>query len=451
MSTTRLAAEAVELLQNLIRFDTSNPPGNEMPAAQFVAHILRQNGLEPTVIETAPGRGNVIARLKGTGAAAPLLLYSHLDVVPVEREKWSVDPFGGVIKDGYVYGRGALDMKGIGAMQLAVFLALARAKTPLARDIIFAMTADEETSANQGIGILVEKYPELLRAEYALSEFGGFSLHLAGKTFYPVQTAEKGTCWMRLRAKGRPGHASVPHNDNAVIHLGRALAKLQTAQTPMHLTQTARGYLLALADGLGGGLAARLRALANAGKAAPREVEAMWNDRELVASGLRDELYAITHNTFTPTGLRAGKATNVIPAEADAVIDCRTLPGCDANVIKAELMAALGDAANKVEIIVDSESPPLEFNPDTSLFDLIRKTITRADPGAIPMPYMLTGATDAKHMAKLGTICYGFSPMKFAAGERFTDLVHGHDERVAIDSLGWGVEVLRDVVEKFCA
>lgn len=450
MSTSPLAAETVQLLQQLIRFDTSNPPGNEMPAAQFVAGILRQNGFDPTVIETAPGRGNVIARLKGDGRAAPILLYSHLDVVPVEREKWTVDPFGGEIKNGYIYGRGALDMKGIGAMQLAVFLALARAKTPLSRDIIFAMTADEETSNNQGIGLIVEKHPELLRAEYALSEFGGFSMHMAGKTFYPVQTAEKGTCWMRLRAKGRPGHASVPHADNAVIHLSRAIAKLQTAQTPMRLTQTSRGYLLALADGLGGVLAARLRALANAGNASQREVEAMWNDRQLMESGLRDELYAITHNTLTPTGLRAGKATNVIPGEAEAVIDCRTLPGCGADVIKAEFMAALGDAADKVEIIVDSESSPLEFNPDTPMFDLIRKTITQADPGAIPMPYMLTGATDAKHVAKLGALCYGFSPMKFAAGDRFAELVHGHDERVAVESLAWGAEILREVVQTFC-
>ena len=155
--SSALAEQAITLLQQLIRFDTSNPPGNEMPAAQWVAGILRQNGLEPVVIETAPNRGNVIARLKGNGSAAPLLLYSHLDVVPVEREKWSVDPFGGIIKEGYIYGRGALDMKGIGAMQLAVFLELARAKTLLNRDIIFAMTADEETSANQGIGILVEQ------------------------------------------------------------------------------------------------------------------------------------------------------------------------------------------------------------------------------------------------------------------------------------------------------
>lgn len=446
--SSALAEQAITLLQQLIRFDTSNPPGNEMPAAQWAAGILRQNGLEPVVIETAPNRGNVIARLKGNGSAAPLLLYSHLDVVPVEREKWSVDPFGGIIKEGYIYGRGALDMKGIGAMQLAVFLELARAKTLLNRDIIFAMTADEETSANQGIGILVEQYPELLRAQYALSEFGGFSMHIAGKTFYPIQTAEKGTCWMRLRAHGRPGHASVPHDDNAVIHLSRAIAKLQNAQSPMRLTKTSRGYLLALADGLGGGLAARLRALANAGNAHPREVEAMWNDRQLQESGLRDELYAITHNTFTPTGLQAGKATNVIPAQADAVIDCRTLPGCNAEVVKGELMSMLGDAAEKVEIIVDSESEPLEFDPSTPMFDLIRKVITQADPGAIPMPYMLTGATDAKHVAKLGAQCYGFSPMKFVPGERFSELVHGHDERVSISSLEWGAKVLLQLVSE---
>ncbi|MCS7060765.1 MAG: M20/M25/M40 family metallo-hydrolase, partial [Anaerolineae bacterium] len=191
-----IADETVRLTRDLIRLDTSNPPGNEMLAARYIAGLLRANGVEPVVIETAPNRGNVIVRLKGDGSAQPLLLYAHTDVVPVEPDHWSVGAFDGLLRDGYVYGRGALDMKGILAMQLAVFLALARqvqaGTLSLRRDLILAATADEESDADQGIGVLVREHPDLLRAEYALSEFGGYSLHLGGKCFYPIQTAEKG-------------------------------------------------------------------------------------------------------------------------------------------------------------------------------------------------------------------------------------------------------------------
>ncbi len=443
-------AEMFTFMQGMIRLDTSNPPGNEIIAARYAANTLRENGIEPVVIETAPNRGNTIARIKGDGSAKPLLLYSHTDVVPVEREKWSEDPFGAAIKDGYMYGRGTLDMKGIGAMQMAVFLAMARSVAAGGprpkRDIIIAFTADEETGTNEGIGQLVESHPELLRAEYALSEFGGFSMYVGGKCFYPVQTAEKGTSWMRVRTKGRPGHASVPHDDNAVVHLARVIAKLGAAQLPMHVTPTAKEFVNRLADGLGGAAGLGLRtmmALGNKGMAAMPE--AMIKD-----AGFLNELKAITHNTCSPTGLRAGLKTNVIPSEAEAVLDCRTLPGFGFEEMCAELSAVLGDDAERVEFIPDSVSMPCEFPIKTPLMDTIGSVLKQHDPAGIPIPYMLTGATDAKHVSKLGTICYGFSPLKFQSGERFAERVHSHDERVSLDSLSWGVRVLHDVVQQFC-
>jgi acetylornithine deacetylase/succinyl-diaminopimelate desuccinylase-like protein len=444
-----LTDETVKILQDLIRLNTSNPPGNESLAANFVAHILHQNGIEPTVIEMFPGRGNVVARLKGNGNAAPLLLYSHTDVVPVEREKWSVDPFGGVIKNGYVYGRGALDMKGIGAAQLAVFLAIARAvgathASPLQRDIIFAMTADEETDTNQGIGPLTDAHPELLRAEYALSEFGGFSMYVGNKCFYPIQTAEKGTAWMRMIARGKPGHASVPHSENAVVYLARAVDKIGRAKLPMHMTATAQHFIGGLADGLGGAQGAALRALASSGMN-EFALDAVLRDSNLLA-----ELRAVTHNTVSPTGLKAGMKTNVIPSEATAVLDCRTLPGFDGEKMIEELEAVLGDDARHISFELDSESPPAEFDFNTPLYKFIATKLKQHDPAAIPVPMMMTGATDAKHLIKLGTKCYGFSPMKFKPGEHFAELVHGHDERVAIESLAWGVRVLHEVVAEFC-
>ena len=444
-----LIDETVQLLQGLIRLDTSNPPGNESLAANYVANILHQNGIEPTVIEMFPGRGNVVARIKGNGAAAPLLLYSHTDVVPVERDKWTMNPFGGEIKDGYVYGRGALDMKGIGAVQLAVFLAIARTvramhASPLQRDIIFAMTADEETDTNQGIGPLTDAYPDLLRAEYALSEFGGFSMYVGNKCFYPIQTAEKGTAWMRMIARGKPGHASVPHDENAVVYLARAVDKIGRAKLPMHMTPTAQNFISGLADGLGGAQGAALRALASSG------MNEFALDAVLRDSGLIAELRAITHNTVSPTGLKAGMKTNVIPSEATAILDCRTLPGFDGEKMIEELEAALGDDARHVTFELDSESPPAEFDFNTPLYKFMSYKLKQHDPAAIPVPMMMTGATDAKHLIKLGTKCYGFSPMKFRPGDRFADLVHGHDERVAIESLAWGAQVLYEVVEEFC-
>jgi acetylornithine deacetylase/succinyl-diaminopimelate desuccinylase-like protein len=446
----QIAADAVTYLRELIRLDTSNPPGNEIIAAEYIAGVLKQYGVEPTVIETAPGRGNVIARIKGNGTAAPLLLYSHTDVVPVERDKWTVDPFGGEVIDGFVYGRGALDMKGITAMQLAVFLAMSRDvgtqhAIPLHRDIIFAATADEETDTNQGIGILVDKYPDLLRAEYALSEFGGASMYVGNRCFYPIQTAEKGNVWMRMVARGKPGHASVPHPDNAIIHLAHAIDKLTRARLPMRATDTARAYINGIADGIGGGQGIALRAWLDMDALHEVPLQRLINDQALAA-----ELHTITHNTIVPTGLRGGYKTNVIPSHAEVTLDCRTLPGYTPVDFLNEVRAVLGDDASHLDFEIDSSGEAVEFPIDTPLFKLIGKTIRQNDPQGIPVPYMLTGATDAKHVARLGTVCYGFSPMQFAPSMSFFDLVHGHDERVAVSALAWGVRVLYEVVNEFC-
>lgn len=446
-----LADETIRYLRDLIRLDTSNPPGNEILAANYIAGVLHQHGIEPVVIETAPRRGNVIARLRGNGHAAPLLLYSHTDVVPVERERWTVDPFGGEVKDGFVYGRGALDMKGITAMHLAVFLAIARASdpaagdpaaAPLQRDLIFAATADEETDANQGIGLLVDRHPDLLRAEYALSEFGGASTYFGNRCFYPIQTAEKGNVWMRMIAQGKPGHASVPQADNAIIHLARAIDRLARAKWPSHITPTTRAFIAGLADGIGGGHGFALRAWLDVDALRDVPLQHLITD-----PGLALELHAMTHNTVVPTGLRGGFKTNVIPSSAEVTLDCRTLPGYEPATLIEDLQCSLGHEA-PVRFEVDSCGAGLEFPFDTPLFKLICRTIKRHDPQGIPVPYMLTGATDAKHVARLGAICYGFSPMQFSPGESFFELVHGHDERVSVAALSWGVGVLYEVVSE---
>jgi acetylornithine deacetylase/succinyl-diaminopimelate desuccinylase-like protein len=442
-----LADETVRRLQDLIRFDTSNPPGNEQPAAEYVARAVREAGIEPVIVPTAPNRANVVARLRGDGGAAPVLLYFHTDVVPVERPRWSVDPFGGEVRDGRVYGRGALDMKGIGAMQLAVFLALARGATPgppLRRDLILAATADEENDTDLGMGVLVRQHPDLIRAEYALSEFGGFSMHLGNRCFYPIQTAEKGNAWMRLRASGRPGHGSVPHDDNAVVRLARAVDRLARHKMPMRMTATARAYVAGLAEGIGGPQGAALKALLSP------NIQDFALEHAVRDAGLASELRAITRDTVTPTGLRAGVKTNVIPSSAEATLDCRTLPGTNVGDLVCEMQRALAEDGERLSFEVDSAMPAVEFRFNTPLFSLMCAALRRHDPDAIPVPFMLTGATDAKLVSQLGTICYGFSPLQFGPGERFSELVHGHDERVPIASLAWGARVLYEVVSEFC-
>ena len=246
---------------------------------------------------------------------------------------------------------------------------------------------------------------------------------------------------MTLRARGSPGHASVPRDDNAVLTLARAVDRLGRARLPMRLTPTARAYIAGLADALGGPVAIHLRAVLSG-----EPVFAALADWLLDGSSLADELRAVTHNTVTPTGLRAGYKTNVVPSIAEATLDCRTLPGFGPDDMIADLKRALGDDAAGLEFQVDSASPGLEFPADTPLMRTINATLRRHDPQGIPIPYMLTGATDAKHVSTLGAICYGFSPMWFAPGEGFGDMVHGHDERISIKGLAWGSRVLRDVV-----
>ncbi len=445
----QLAQETVRFLRELIRLDTSNPPGNEIIAAEYIASVLHAEGIEPIVIETVPRRGNVIARIRGDGSAAPLLLYSHTDVVPVEREKWSVDPFGGELRDGFVYGRGALDMKGIVAMQLAVFIAVARevaaGQLSLARDLILAATADEEADTNQGIGVLIQRNPELLQAEYALSEFGGHASWVGRQVLYPIQTAEKGNIWMRLIAVGRPGHASLPHEDNPVVVLARALDRLTRFHLPAKLSPTTRALINVLAEALGGAQGVALRAWAEMEALRDIPLRRLVNDPLLAA-----ELHAATHTTIVPTGLRAGYKVNVIPSTAEAVLDCRTVPNTSVEETLAAIRAALSDLPG-LQVEVDSVGEALEFPFNTPLFHAMCQVLRRHDPHAIPTPYMLAGGTDAKHVSRLGTICYGFSPLRFEQGENFFDLVHGHDERVAVSALSWGVQVLYELVREFCA
>lgn len=430
--------EVVERLVELIRLETVSPPGNEMIAAECLARRLRSEGVEPTVIEWRPGRGNVVARIKGDGTAPPLLLFSHTDVVPADPEHWTHPPFAGDIADGFVWGRGALDMKHMVAMSLLVMALLKRTGAPLKRDVIFAATADEEQGGG-GIKDLVANHPDLIRAEWGISEVGGATTEANGKRIYPVQIAEKGVCWVRVRAEGKPGHASLPRGDNAVLRLAHALDRLAKRGLPYHLTRPAAGFIDGMGRAMGGvpgGLIRGLRVPALAPFILSR----------IPDPGTARMLHAILHNTATPTGLSAGKKVNVIPSSAEAVIDCRTLPGFTTEAVLAELDQALGGGFH-FDVIL--ESPPLETSPRTPLFDTIRSTVERHDPGARVIPAVMPAATDAKHLAPLNIKAYGFTPIKMPPGERLVDQFHGHDERVSVDGLKWGTQVLYETVREF--
>ena len=432
--------EAVRHLQALLRIDTTNPPGNELAAAEYLAGVLRAEGFEPMILEAAPNRGNLIARQRGDGTAAPLLLYAHTDVVPAEPDKWTQPPFSGALVDGFVWGRGALDMKSMVVMELMTMLGLKRSGEPLHRDVIFAATADEEIDSDVGAGWLVAKHPDLVRAEYGISEFGGYSLYVNGKRFYPIMTAEKGVCWMKIRARGRAGHAAVPQEDNAVLELARAIDRAAGRPLPLHVTPTAASFVRRIADALEPLEALRMRALLNP---LTHDLAAAGLHRNGFISGVR----AILHNTVSPTGLNAGLKSNVIPSEAEATLDGRVLPGFDRESFLAELRPRLG---RRIEIEVEHYSPPLEITADTPLFRAMEANLRQHDPDGIVVPYMLSGATDAKLFSQLGTRCYGFSPLKLRPDEPFDRLIHAHDERVSVEALTFGVQVLYQTVRHFC-
>ncbi len=438
------AAEMVQHLQALLRLDTTNPPGNESLAAGYLARVLHAEGLEPIVLESAPGRGNLVVRLRGSGAAQPLLLYSHTDVVAAEPAQWTHPPFAGEVADGFVWGRGALDMKNTVAQQLMLVLLLKRLGVPLRRDVIFAATADEEIGGAEGYGVawMVRHHPDLLRAEFGLSEVGGYNLDFGGRPLYLVQVAEKGTCWLKVRGRGRPGHGSMPHTDNAVLHLARALSRLGAEGLPYHLTAPAAGFFDAALRALPATPASKL--LRSLGSAV--EAERAFQ-MELESHELRPFLYAMLHNTATPTGLAAGYQTNVIPGEAEATIDGRTLPGFDSDAFLAELRPVLGE---HFDYQITMETPPIAAPHDTPLFTLIAGTLRQHDPQGVTVPYMMSGATDAKYLAPLGVPTYGFAPIQLPRGMRLMELFHAHNERVPVEGLAWGLRVFYDVVRQYC-
>jgi acetylornithine deacetylase/succinyl-diaminopimelate desuccinylase-like protein len=423
-------------LQELVRIDTTNPPGDEIKAARYIARVLEEANIEHEVVEPFPGRGSVVARLRGDGTLRPLLLLGHLDVVTANAADWKYHPFSAEEAHGAIWGRGTLDMKGLVATWLVLLLKLRSEGVNLKRDIIFAATADEESGGHHGLKWLVENRPDLVDCELALNEGGGNALKLGGKTFFTYQAGEKAGCPVSLVARGTAGHASIPSPDNPVLKLGAALHDLSIIQLPYHPTKTAEAFLSGLADGLGGSVATALRIALSTGQV-PRVVNLAVKD-PFHRAGLR----AMLSNTAVPTMLTASQKRNVIPSEAVAKLDCRILPGQTSESLLAELRAVL---PKDVEVVCEGSGLPTESEIDTPLASIIKQTMERHMPGVSTVPLLSPGATDARYLRPRGTIVYGFAPM--LPGER-VDLAHGVDERITLESLTFGLRLLEDVVRQ---
>ena len=427
-------SETAQIARDLIRMDTSNRGGGdanpERPAADYVAKYLRELGLDPVIIESDPGRASVVARVTGQQPELPaLVLHGHLDVVPADPANWSVDPFAGVVKDGLLWGRGAVDMKDMDAMMLTAIAEILRAGERPKRDVILAFFADEENGGIYGSHYLVANHPELFAgAGTAISEVGGYSIDIDGNRSYLIQTGEKALDWIRLRARGTAAHGSRVWQDNAVTRLAEAIAALGRHEWPIALCDTTRELIDEIAKIVGQD---------------PKEV----NPEELVLSlgSPGGFIQASLRNTTNPTVLSAGYKHNVIPDTAEALVDVRSLPA-----EQGEMMAKIQEIVGAdIEIESVHSDIGLEVPFSGELVDAMKASLEKEDPGARVLPYLLSGGTDNKALSRLGITGYGFAPLRLPADLDFPGMFHGVDERVPLDALDFGHRVLADLLRTY--
>jgi acetylornithine deacetylase/succinyl-diaminopimelate desuccinylase-like protein len=425
-----------ELLQQLIRFDTTNPPGNEAECIGFVRGLLEDAGIDSELYAKVPDRPNLVARIKG-GDRPPLLLQGHVDVVTTANQRWTRPPFGGELLDGYVWGRGAVDMKGPVAMLVSAFLRAKREATPLPGDVILAVLADEEAGGDVGARFLAEEHGHLFDGvRFALSEFGAFSLELSGRRFYPIQVAEKQICWLKATIRGRGGHGAVVNRGGTMARLGRMLRDLDRRRLPIHITPVAREYVERIAAEL----------------PRPKRDVLLTTLKPRLADGalraLGDEgrrLEPSLRNTVNATIVRAGEKINVVPSTIEVELDARALPGFSPEQVIGEVADVIG-ADVELELVRHDPGPPA---PDLTLFDMLAAVLRELDPGSIPVPFMQPGVTDARFFAPLGIQTYGFVPLRLPADFDFLQLIHAADERVPVPALEFGAEAIFRALQRF--
>jgi len=428
-------AELLGIFRDLIRIDTSNPPGNEILAAKYVHDVLAREGIPAKVLNSTPTRGSVVGRLKSSGAKPPILMLAHLDVVPVEAERWSVKPFAAEMSGGYVWGRGTLDIKNLVAMELMALMLAKRKGLKLKRDVILAATADEEAGGTYGARWLIDNHFDEISAEYAINE-GGFGVLADGKKFFLCQTAEKGICWLKVTIRGEGGHGSIPTARNPVLQLGSAISRVGQHAFPTARTPVAEKLINGL-EKLGAlpqGLTAQ---------------QIFTDDKCLVThpSKLAKRLNAFVRATATPTFVKSGTKVNVIPMEAELSIDCRILPGASPDEMIDTVKRLIGVPDAEYDIL--QKKPGTESRTDTELWPVLESCVKEAVPDAAFLPYMSPGGTDSGFLREKGMTCYGFDPTFLTLEEE--DTIHGVDERVSVENLTRGTLLLYRVLERFCA
>ncbi|MCW4045190.1 MAG: M20/M25/M40 family metallo-hydrolase [Candidatus Bathyarchaeota archaeon] len=439
--------EVTQLLSGLIRIDTTNPPGNETQAAQYLSEYLSREGLDCKIYESEPNRGNIVTRLKGTGEKPSLLLLSHLDVVAANAEEWSVNPFGGIVKDGYVWGRGALDMKGMTAIEVMTLLLLKRNNVKLKGDVVLAATADEEQGGLAGADFLLRNYREKVVADYVLNEGGGLAVPVRGRNVYTVQTAEKGLLWFKVKAKGIPGHGSLPHlADNAILRMNRVIETLGNCRFEVLFPPTVRKFLseVAVED-------LNLQELFSRLLANPYLSDQLLCELAASAKPLADEIWPRTRITITPTVIRGGMKENVVPSECEAVFDCRILPGQNTAEAFGLIKNLLKEAGvGKLDFEVIQANEPSESPMETPLYEVITSVLKAFEHGCGVAPALMTGGTDSRFFRRIGSVCYGFHPMRpEVLNGRVVRREHGVDERISVENLVFGASVLYEVVKRF--
>lgn len=430
--------DPVAALGDLIRIDTTNPPGNESAAIDLIRRLLEEAGITPMTVARDPARPNLVARIPGRGEAPPFLMQGHVDVVPVADQRWERDPFGAEVVDGYMWGRGALDMKGPVVMMLHAFVRLATSGTAPAGDIILAVVCDEEDSGTYGARFLVEEHPQLFDGvKYCIGEFGGFSYSLAGARFCPIQVAERLGVRFELTINAEGGHGSMPRSGAAMGELGRLLTALDRKRLPIHITAATRLMVEGMAGHISG--------------VKQRVMRMLLNERSAAAAfrlmpGQLGVLEPLFRNTVCPTIVRGGNKHNVIPGRVTLTLDGRMLPGSTPEEMASELRAIVG---NEVEVDYTVDGNPGPEHPDLGLFPLLADSITDHDPDLIPVPFLMPAVTDGRWFAELGIQSYGFTPLLLPEGFEFQKLTHAANERVPVSAIEEGATIVYDLLRRY--
>jgi acetylornithine deacetylase/succinyl-diaminopimelate desuccinylase-like protein len=438
--------QVVDVLRELVRIDTTNPPGNEVACARYLADLLAPAGIETRIVESAPGRGNLIARLRGTGEGKALMLMGHMDVVAANPSEWRYPPFAAEIHDGFMWGRGTTDMKDMIATSAVTMLALARLGRPLKRDIVLMATADEEHGGEMGVGYLAKTMPGLFNAACAINEGGGNAISIGGKLFYTCQSAEKGLCRTAWTAKSKGGHASHPRADLSTFKLARSINKLGDGYLCGRTINTMRVALRTMAAAQSGQAAERVDALLDQGRLEQAMLAAGFD-----AEGV-EHTRPLFYDTASVTGLRAGdpRSINVIPVSSTAYVDGRILPEQTRQGFVDLLRRSVGDEV-EIEVYQGQYSPGLESSTDGPILGTISEVIAERCDGATVIPWQCAGATDARHVIPLGVPVYGFVPAKpLPAGVEDAG-AHADNERLWLENLPFALEVLYDIVYRFCS